>query len=170
MTIILRRLPFFDEETPVVVAEEVVPVRPYQPIIWVSVALADEVKLPPEAGRFPVVLDTGNNHNFSIREGHLSRWAGLEWLTLPRGGQIFLGSCAVPLVALSVWIHRNIPGERDFFAGGRPFRLELEEGAAVYPRGVPNPARLPTLGLRALVENGLDLRIDGKNRFVSLRS
>jgi hypothetical protein len=152
------------------VVGETLVIRAFQPILWVSVSLNAEAELSPEAVRFPAVLDTGSNHNFSIREEHLTRWAGYQPLSLPRIGQIAVGADKIPLLPLNVWVHRNKPGERDAFAPSRPFRVELVEGVAVYPRGVPNPARLPTLGLRALVRNGLDLRIDGTNRLISLRS
>jgi hypothetical protein len=44
----------------------------------------------------------------------------------------------------------------------------MEEGIAVYPPDVANPARLPILGLRDLVRNGLTLLIDGKTREVTI--
>jgi hypothetical protein len=61
------------------------------------------------------------------------------------------------------------PGKRDELAEP-PFCLELEEGIAVYPRGVVQAPRLPLLGLRAIVRNGLHLAINGKKSLVSLRS
>ncbi len=170
MTLILRRLPFPEEDTWAEVMGEWISIRAYQPIVWVSFSRREEVELPSEAARFPAVLDTGNNHNFSIREEHLARWAGFQVTALPRIGQISVGQDIIPLLAVRLWIHRNKPGERDAFARGRPFRVDLKEGAAVYPRGMPNPARLPTLGFRPLVKNGLDLRINGRDRTISLRT
>jgi hypothetical protein len=38
----------------------------------------------------------------------------------------------------------------------------MEEGIAVDPPEVANPARLPILGLRGLVRTGLTLLIDGQ--------
>jgi hypothetical protein len=51
-------------------------------------------------------------------------------------------------------------------------RLELEmpEGLTVYPESAPNPARLPILGLRALVRNRLTLIINGKRRELTLKT
>lgn len=165
---ILRRLPFFDVETTATVEDETVVIRPYQIVVWVSL-LPSEVTAPPrDMRKFLAVLDTGNNHNFSLRQSHLSRWASLELSALPGCGHIFLGAHKLPLVALNVWLHRNKPGERDAFARGKPFCLELEEGVAVYPHNTPSVARLPTLGLRAQADNGLRLTIDGKKRYVSL--
>ena len=48
-------------------------------------------------------------------------------------------------------------------------RLCAPEGIIVYPNLFPNPSRIPTLGLRALVRNELSLIIDGKQREVTLR-
>jgi hypothetical protein len=53
--------------------------------------------------------------------------------------------------------------------GKPPFRLRLKEGIGVYPDD-DNPARLPILGLRALVRNDLTLTIDGRRREVTLKS
>src|SRR4051794_4671513 len=69
--------------------------------------------------------------------------------------------------------HPETPQERSGIAEPserEPFRLGLEEGIAVYPFNVPNPARLPILGLRAIVQNNLTLTINGQSRHVSLRS
>jgi hypothetical protein len=46
----------------------------------------------------------------------------------------------------------------------------MPEGIVVYPEDVPNPARLPILGLRALVRSDLKLIIDGKRRAVALKT
>ncbi len=166
---ILRRLPFFDEETTAAVAGATATVRAYQIVAWVSIAPWETTELPADTLRFPAVIDTANNHNFSIREEHLA-WAGLTSSAIRRHGQVHIGNQTVPLLAANVWLHRNKPGERDTFAKGKPISLELPEGIIVYPGGVPNVARLPTLGLRALVSNRLHLTIDGAALLVSLRT
>jgi hypothetical protein len=102
------------------------------------------------------VLDTGNNHNFAIRQEHFARWTGL---TLPKRGLVNVGGRTIPLYAANVWIHPD---------SGDPFRLRMEEGIAVYPPDVANPARLPILGLRGLVRNGLMIAIDGKKSEVTI--
>ena len=50
-----------------------------------------------------------------------------------------------------------------------PSRSRLDQGIAIYPPNVPNPARLPILGLRALIRNGLKLTIDGATRELTPR-
>ena len=44
----------------------------------------------------------------------------------------------------------------------------MEEGIAVYPADVANPARFPILGLRGLLRNGLVIVIDGKKSEVTI--
>ena len=90
-------------------------------------------------------------------------------MILPRSGQIQLGTHPIPLRGADVWIHPNRPGAIDP-SGSAPFRLELQRGIAVYPPDVPNPARLPILGLRGLIRNGLRLTIDGDGRSLTLES
>jgi hypothetical protein len=50
-----------------------------------------------------------------------------------------------------------------------PIRLRTPEGIAIFPDDAPNPARLPILGLRALVRSDLTLIMDGKPREVALK-
>ncbi len=168
--LILRQLPFRETETTVSVAEAKVTIRAYQIIVWISLTRQKLVELDPDTPRFPAVLDTGNNHNFALQREHLAAWSGLDPSTLVGRGQIQVGNQVLPLVEANVWIHRNQPGERDTFSKRPPFCLELPEGIAVYPPGVSTVARLPILGLRALVRNGLHLTIDGKNHHVNLRT
>ena len=75
----------------------------------------------------------------------------------------------IPLLGANVWIHPNRPGLIDP-SGQPPFCLELKGGIAVYPPDVPNPARLPILGLRGLIRNRLRLTIDGATRALTLES
>jgi hypothetical protein len=169
MTTILRRVPIFEQPSEVLVADERVPIKPYQIIVWVSLSPQNVLVLDPRTPRFPAILDTGHNHNFAIREQHLTTWAGLPD-TVPPLGAIDLRGTRLPLLAANVWVHPNRAGTRDELSGRPPVPLELPRGIAVYPRDVPNPARLPVLGLRALVVNNLRLSVDGKLRQVTLRT
>jgi hypothetical protein len=141
-------------------------VKPYQIIVFVSVTAKDLRELPQETPRIPAVLDTGHNHNFAIRRAQLERWVHLA---LPRTGQIEVGGSIVPLFAANLWIHPNREGTVEA-NGGFPFMLEIKEGVAVYPPIVVNPARLPILGLRALIRNGLKLTMDGATSELTLES
>lgn len=148
------------------VAGEPVAVRAYQIIVWVS--LSDSEILDRDAPRFPAVLDTGHNHNFSIQERQLSRWAGIGVDRLPHLGEIRVNQQELPLLAAFLWLHRNRAGSSELLP--RPYRLELPQGIAMYAEGTPSAPRLPLLGLRGLVTNQLCLTIDGLRRRVSLRT
>jgi hypothetical protein len=52
---------------------ERVKIRPFQIIVHVS--LSDIPIWDPRTPLIPALLDTGNNHNFSIQEHQLVRWA-----------------------------------------------------------------------------------------------
>src|SRR5262249_43501086 len=146
---------------------EVVPIKLYQIIVWVSVGLRQIVEWDPRTPRLPAVLDTGNNHNLSIGEGHLVRWAGMLPESLRRLGSIRERGKTIPLHAARLWLHPNVRGERRA-TGADPVPLQIEEGIAIYPdEAAP---RLPVLGLRALTVNKLHLTIDSERRVVSLRT
>jgi hypothetical protein len=165
----LQQLPFFEIQTTAASPDGPVLVRPYQIMVWVSISEKGIGTLDPKAPRFPAVLDTGNNHNFALRQGQLERWAGLPLAGLFGLGRVFVGQQSLPLVGANVWVHRNKRGTRDLFSRQPPCRLELHEGIVVYPHGVWTPARLPLLGLRALVRNGLNLTLHSQQCQISLR-
>jgi hypothetical protein len=168
--IILDRLPFFSERADVVVAGARVKIRPYQIAFWVSLSRKEEFELHSGAPRFPVILDTGNNHNFSIHEKHLEDWSGLDVDTLSRHGWISLSDEKLPLLGANVWIYQNVPKTRDHLKETSPVRLAIPEGMAVYPARSKKAPRLPTLGLRCLVSNRLLFTLDGPKTQVSLLS
>ncbi len=84
-------------------------------------------------------------------------------------GRVDLAGSIIPLLAANVWIHPNRPGTTDP-SGGPAYMLELEEGIVAYPPGLANPARLPTLGLRGLIRNGIKVTIDGERRHLTLEA
>ena len=129
-------------EQPGTVATPTGPVllRPFQ--IAVSVALTAGGRRSPV---FPAILDTGHSHNFSIRHEQLRDWAGLP---LKQIGFIRVNQQVVPLA------------ECDLFLDG--VVLKCVEGIAVYPDNHPTAPRLPLLGLRILVRNGVRVTIHGK--------
>jgi hypothetical protein len=170
MPTILRRLPFYEGPAAVVVGDDIVAIRPFQIVVWISVSFSRQASIAPTVVRFPAVLDTGHSHNFSIQQGQLQRWGQIAPGVLPILRQARINRASVPLVAAAVWIHPNRPGQRDQFTGGSPFRLSMPRGIAVYPPNTPGEPRLPLLGLRALALNDLHLTIDGKNRRVALRT
>jgi hypothetical protein len=163
---ILDRLPISELGWVVSTPDSEEVVKPYQIIIQVSITGRKVSELPEDAPRMPAVLDTGNNHNFAIRRRHLERWTSPD---LPGTGWIEVGGFLVPLLAASIWIHPNQAGSVEP-NGQAPFVLAIKEGIAVYPPDIPNPARLPILGLRALIRNGLKLTMDGATSELTLES
>src|SRR5690242_17694877 len=107
---ILHKLPVPEADTVTFVGAEPVRVKAYEIIVWVSLA-ARRVIDPSRLPRFPALLDTAHTHNFSIREDHLQRWAGLSLgaLSLGVGGVRHQGR-TYPLRAATVWVHPNQPG------------------------------------------------------------
>jgi hypothetical protein len=140
MTILLHQMPFAEQAEEVAVGTERVRVRPYQILIWVSLSAKRVMDLPPTAARFPAILDTGHNHNFSLRCKHLDRWARIDPDQLPGLGTVREGGRRATLYPLNVWLHCNKPGERDRFANRPAYCLELPQGVAVYPDEVDSRA------------------------------
>jgi len=164
---ILDRLPVFDKRYQFDIHGEPLKIRPFQ--ILIQVSLSDIPAWDPRTPLIPALLDTGNNHNFSIQERHLTRWVGVHSQSLPFLGEMREGARTPSLRFANLWIHRNRSGCRDLNAR-EPFLLPLEEGIAVYPDDGTNYPRLPLLGLRAIIKNDLKLVIDGKRKHASLSS
>jgi hypothetical protein len=169
MAILLNRLPFFDRESAVEGPVGTVAIRAFQIMLWVSLTAEEVRELPRGWPRFPALLDTGCNHNLALREEHMDRWAGLAWTTLWYGS-VRINQTPVPLLNAKLWIHPNKAGERDQFARREPISLKLVEGFPMYPHHIANVVRVPTVGLRVVVENNLRLTMDGRQRFVTLRT
>jgi hypothetical protein len=109
-----------------------------------------------------VVIDTGFNDTFLIREAQMRSWAGLSLakLTPSSSGLRISGQLTVAKYEADLWVFPNKPGSRDP-ADVPPVRLELPDGVAVWPETVPGGRRLPLLGLRATRWLGLRLSVDG---------
>jgi hypothetical protein len=170
MTAILRRLPFFENPSFVSVRGERVRIKGHQIIAWTSLTSSPSHAPGPEVPRFPMILDTGNTQSFSIRESQLRGWVGIEPRFLRRLGTTRHGGRVLPLHVAGLWVHRNRPAERDGFAEQPPYLIQCANGIVVYPDQAPGAPRLPLLGLRALEENGLHLKVNAKHFRVSLRS
>lgn len=121
----------------------------------------------PSAVPFPVILDTGNTHTFAIQERHLLDWAGIRAETMELLGNLRDRGQRIPLRAVNIWVHSNERRSRDQPAERGPHILVAPKGIAVYPDDFP---RLPLLGLRAIADNRLILKVDGTRREVTLRS
>jgi hypothetical protein len=101
-------------------------------------------------------LDTGHNHNFSLREQHLTH-SGLEtpwpWSGTPLKVRDSSGvEHEVPRVLMDAWLHADVPQPS---VSAYPLRLGFR-GAACYVATGPVPGpHLPLLGLAALCTGSL---------------
>src|SRR5436190_23163524 len=130
---ILDRLPILSRDDVAFVRDEMVRLKAYEIIVWVSLRVESALGWAAETPRFPAILDTAHTHNFSIQEQHLIRWAGLRPEMLRVLGAVRQAGRRLPLHAADVWMHRNQPGQRDQLRAVPPYRLELPRGIAVYP-------------------------------------
>jgi hypothetical protein len=170
MPIILRELPFFDVPTRADFGGYHAPIKAHQIVVWIGLTETQQTEFDPRRPFFPAILDTGHTHNFSIREDHLIRWAGLHPEYLASFGEARIGGERVPLRHAYVWLRTNVRGKRDQPAEREPFTLELTSGIAVYPKTTSHSPRLPLLGLRALRFAGLHLTIDCRRCSLTLRT
>jgi hypothetical protein len=121
-------------------------VRPYQVVVPIGLWAGDQL-----SPRFPAILDTGHSHNLSIRREQFREWVKAD---LKQTGFIRVNNQVVPLAQADL----DLEGTR----------IRCPEGIAVYPDSHPSAPRLPLLGLRAIVRNGLTVIIDGLRRQVTI--
>src|SRR5437879_3470976 len=107
MTTVLRNLPFFENVTTVPVGNDRLTIKPYQIIVWVSLAPGRQSEWEPNRPRFPTLLDTGLSFNFAIGEDQLMHWAGLHPPSLVVLGHARLSGLPANLLHAQVWLHRN---------------------------------------------------------------
>jgi hypothetical protein len=161
-------MPFPAEPGEIAVRGERVRVRADQIIVWVSPSLREILEQSPAVIPFPAILDTGHNHNFSIREQYLVNWAGIRPEALPLRGYTRDRQQRVDLRHANLWAHGNESGSRENLAEVPPFLLRARTGIAISTAG--DFPRLPLLGLRVIAETGLVLKVDGPKRHTTLRT
>jgi len=166
---ILDRLPYSKKHSTLFVREEEVPVKPYQIIIWVSVAPASLQEWNPATPAFPAILDTGTNHNFVISRSHLVRWSGIHPEFLRRLGATRLDDKRLATREADIWLYSNFKGRPEYRRDRSPYRLNLNEGIIIRSDEEIGRPRLPLLGLRALTHNELVTTIDGAGLEVTIR-
>jgi len=103
------RLPVDDLHHLLNIHGESLRIRPFQ--IIVEVSISDALRWDPHTPILPALLDTGNNHNFSIQDHQLSRWAGIQTQGLAFLGIIREGERAPSLRRAHIWIHRTARGK-----------------------------------------------------------
>lgn len=154
---ILDRLPIYDEPTILQVQDDVLQVWRNQIIVWLSIHDASRV--------FPAVLDTGHSHNLALGRRQFDRWCGAA---LPLIGRAKVGRDIIPQYRAAVRLHKNVAGRHRL--DGESYALVMDQGISIIPDESGAAPRLPLLGLRAVVDNGLNLAIDGKRRRVTLKT
>jgi hypothetical protein len=165
---IVDRIPYYKTATELTVKGESLTIKPYQIIVWVSVGEAGNLQWDSRTPVFPAIFDPGNNHNFSIYQSHLERWAGLVSEHLPVIGTVRERGVRRSLHAAVVWLHRNRRGTRDIV--GQPYPIVLEEGIALFPDEEEKAPHLPLLGLRGLTDNKLVSIVDGARKNVTIQT
>lgn len=163
MTQIVCRSPIFDDATYVHVAGEKVLIRPYQVVVWVQLKVGEKA-----SPCVPAILDTGHSLNFSIAQDQLVSWADVDLGSLRRIGRTRINRQHFSLYAANLLLRANVAGQRDRFRDQKSQELALREGIVVYPSGDPSAPRLPLLGIRGLLRNGLRTVVDGKRMHVSI--
>jgi hypothetical protein len=168
---ILDRLPITEDRASLRFGDRYVTIYANQILVWVSVQLSG-ILIPEEnVPRFPALLDTGNNFDFSVTDRHMREWAGIDPDLLDVRGNIAIDGKVVTRRQATVWLYPNIPGRQDPASDRSPFRLDMIRGIAVYtPNAVPPGPRLPLLGLPTFLENGLDFWLDPDRRHVTVQS
>jgi len=167
---ILNRLPYSKKHSTLSVREEIVSVKPYQIIVWVSVAPVSLREWNSATPAFPAILDIGTNHNFVISRSHLVRRGGIQPEFLRRLGTTRLDDKRLITREADIWLYSNWKGQLEYRRERPPYRLNLNEGIIIRPdEGIRRPP-LPLLGLRALTHNELVTIIDGARLEVTIRT
>jgi hypothetical protein len=68
---ILDRLPILETRTSLRFGNRYIVVHRDQVLVWVSIQLGGALEPDKSIPRFPALLDTGNNVDFSIQDRHL---------------------------------------------------------------------------------------------------
>ena len=173
MSLIVRDLPFSDRSRSMVVGEDIVTIKPYQIVLWLS--LADmEPRLPSALDRqIPVIFDTGFNGNLLIHDDQLINWARLRPSQLTQLGKDVVWGQPAQTRAARIWLYANVPGQNEVARNVPPTRLEVSGGIIILPaqrssQPAARRARLPLLGMRAFGSAGLRVVIDYELRRVAI--
>jgi hypothetical protein len=167
---ILDRLPISADRTSLQFGDRYVTIHANQIPVWVGVHLPGMLVPEGNTPRFPALLDTGNNFSFSVQDRHLREWAGIDPGLLEVRGHIAVEGKVVTRRDATVWLYPNLPGRQNAAESGRPLRLSMRKGIAVYTEdAVPPGPRLPLLGLPAFLDNDLDFWLDPEGRNVTVQ-
>lgn len=167
---ILDRLPISEKRMSLRFGDKYATIHRNQVLIWVSVQLAGALEPEENIPRFPALLDTGNNFDFSVQDRQLREWAGIDPGLLVVLGDIEINRQIVKRREATVWLYPNIPGRQEVASDRPPFRLSMGKGIAVYTHDADPPGpRLPLLGLPAFLDNDLDWWLDPERRCITVQ-
>jgi hypothetical protein len=161
---VIRELPVWaTAQSHALSSGDVVAIKPFQPIVWISVTSAQDLAVPDGSRRFPAVIDTGFNQTLLIQDTQLRSWAGID----PSGLQLFpqervqYGALTWSFRIADLWLHPNIAAS-DKPSDETPHCLEAFPGILVVNEQ-ERIQRLPVLGMRALAwaKARLALAFDG---------
>lgn len=163
---ILDRLPIPEKRTSLRFGDRYITLHRDQVLVWLSVSLAGVHEPDEKTPRFPALLDTGNNFDFSLREQQLRDWAGVDPRLLVVLGEIEINRQAATLQRATVWLHPNIPGQLDMASDRPPCQLRMAKGIAVYkdervspgPRAVAGTSGISKQQSRFVVRPGAAAR------------
>ena len=123
MTRLLDRTPFSEHTGEVAFGGKQVVIRADQIIAWVSLTPFRVKEQNPIVVPFPVIVDTGYNHTFSILERHLVEWTGLRPEALHAVAAVRDRGQRLMLREANLWMHVNETRKRDRLAGVEPHML-----------------------------------------------
>jgi hypothetical protein len=134
--------------------------KPYQVLLWVSLTHRGLTQLPPGTPRVPALLDTGHNHNFSLREEHFAL-SGLEspvpWSSMPLRVRDASGiEREVPRLLVDVWLHADAAQTSEL---AYPLRLGFRGASCYLSDTTVSGPHLPLLGLAALCAGSVTLEM-----------
>ena len=160
---ILDRLPYSKKHSTLSVREEIVSVKPYQIIVWVSVAPASPREWNPATPAFPAILDIGTN---PAAPKIIATLPLPNSIVGPPTNLAITPDRTLALVANSV----NAVAEAGAWKHVPDNKLYLNEGIIIRPDEGIRRTPLPLLGLRALTHNELVTTIDGSRLEVTIRT
>jgi hypothetical protein len=142
---------------------ETIAVQPPKMIVGISITVSEEQSFPRGVWTVPAVIDTGFNGGLAINELTLGKWAGVkkEYLTVAPRQKLDDGREFDPCYG-NVWLHKSAyksPSSKHYES---PLLLEKLGAIHVMVSKDDEPCwpRLPVLGLRALLNQNLQLRMD----------
>jgi hypothetical protein len=175
----VRDMLFSDQSKEVTVLGVKLKIFAYEPIVWVSLTRPDTTVLPPDAPKFPALVDTGNTLSLTIQESHLTAWtrpalraADLPLASGPRPVHDASGNVvALPRREATLWLHHYPEGTER-----APLDLEVSGGILVYEASPAPPGQstrpagphLPLLGARAFRPTGLSVQVDYQRLLVNI--